>query len=280
MQSEEIIRPDLGAGKAKKVEGGDFSNRRLCDVNGKDVFYENCNFSASIIERGYFFHAKFKNCKFIGTKFAECIFRQATFDQCTFDYADFNRCIVPVPQILANLPSFANVRWEFLHNLRANARAVGDVRYESKIVNKEIEAEIEHWRSVRRRSSGYYEKYNNFSDQFMAWYHSLRLVVERYVWGHGESLTRLFIATIVALLSLSVVHSVGSVGELGSQPLSMLASIFLKSLSFVLKLFIDLPSVNASEVVSSPIISTATVMTRYIAIGLAIPVLYKQIAKR
>lgn len=280
MQSEKINRPDLGAGTAKKIEGGDFSNRRFCDVNGKDVLYENCNFSASIIERGYFFHAKFKKCKFIGTRFSECIFRQATFDQCTFDYADFNRCIVPVPQILANLPSFANVRWEFLHNLRANIRSVGDVRYESWIVKKEIEAEIEHWRSVKRLSSGYYEKYNNFGDQFTARYHSLRLVIEKYVWGHGESLTRLFIATIVALLLLSVVHGIGSVGELGSQSLSMLTAIFLQSLSFVLKLFIDLPSVNTSEVVSSPIVSTATVMTRYIAIGLAIPVLYKQIAKR
>ena len=106
------------------------------------------------------------------------------------------------------------------------------------------------------------------------------MVVERYVWGHGESLTRLFIATIVALLLLSVVHSIGSVGELGTQPLSMLATVFMRSLSFVLKLFIDLPFVNTSEVDSSPIISTATVMTRYIAIGLAIPVLYKQIAKR
>lgn len=280
MQIEEIIRPDLGAGEAQKVVGGDFSNRRLCDVNGKNVLYENCIFSASIIERGYFFHAKFKKCKFVGTRFTECNFRQATFDQCIFDYADFNRCVIPVPQILANLPSFANVRWELLHNLRANARAVGDVRYESKIVSKEIEAEIEHWRSIRRRPSGYYEKYHNLGDWFAAWYHSLRLVVERYVWGHGESLTRLFIAAITALLILTVAHCIGNTGELGSQPLSTLAAIFIQSLSFVLKLFIDLPSVQASEVVSSPFVSTATVMTRYVAIGLAIPVLYKQIAKR
>ncbi len=280
MQLAEIIRQDLGAGEAKKIEDENFSNRRLCDINGKDVLYENCIFSASIIERGYFFHAKFKNCKFIGTRFAECNFRQATFDQCIFDYADFNRCIVPVPQILANLPSFANVRWEFLHNLRANARAVGDARYESQIVNKEIEAEIEHWRSIRTRPSGYYEKYNNMGDWLAAWYHSLRLIIERYVWGHGESLTRLFIATIAALLFLSIAHCIGSAGGLGSQPLSTLTSLFMQSLSFVFKLFIDLPSIQASEVVSSPFISTVTVMIRYVAIGLAIPVLYKQIAKR
>lgn len=280
MLIEKIIRQDLGAGEAKKVAGSDFSSSRLCDVNGKDVLYENCIFSASIIERGYFFHSKFINCKFIGTRFVECNFRQATFDQCTFDYADFNRCAVPVPQILANLPSYANVRWEFLHNLKANGRTVGDVRFESKIVSREIEAEIEHWRSIRRRPSGYYEKYNNRKDWLGAWYHSLRLIVERYIWGHGESLTRLFIATITALLILSAAQFIGSAGEFGSQSLSALAALFLKSLSFVLKLFIDLPSIEANDVASSPFISTATLIIRYIAIGLAIPVLYKQIAKR
>lgn len=172
------------------------------------------------------------------------------------------------------------MRWEFLHNLKANERGVGDVRFESKIVSKEIEAEIEHWRSIRRRPSGYYEKYNNRKDWLVAWYHSVRLVVERYVWGHGESLTRLLIATIMALLILSTFHFIGSASEFGSQSLSTLAGIFMRSLSFVLKLFIDLPSIQASDVASSPFISTATLIIRYVAIGLAIPVLYKQIAKR
>jgi|CXWL01.1.fsa_nt_gi hypothetical protein len=280
MQIEKITRQDLGAGEAQKVANGNFSNCRLIDVNGKKVLYENCNFSASIIERGYFFQSKFVNCIFKGTKFVECNFRHATFDQCTFDYADFNRCVVPVPQILANLPSWANVRWEFLHNLKANGRSIGDIRFESKIVRKEIEAEIEHWRAIRRRPSGYYEKYNNPKDWLGAWYHSLRLVVEGYVWGHGESLTRLFIATITALLILSIAHFIGSTGEFGSQSLSILSAIFIQSMSFVLKLFIDLPSIQASDVASNPFISTVTLIVRYVAIGLAIPVLYKQIAKR
>jgi|SRR5882724_4493935 len=280
MQIEKIIRQDLGAGEAKKVVNRDLSNCRLSNVNGKDVLYENCVFSASIIEHGYFFHSKFIKCKFIGTRFVECNFRQATFDQCTFDYADFNRCIVPAPQILANLPAYANVRWEFLHNLKANGRAVGDVRFESKIVSKEIEAEIEHWQSIRRRPSGYYEKYNNHRDLLGAWYHSLRLVVERYVWGHGESLIRLIIAAITALLIISIAHFIGRVSEFSSPSLSTLPAIFIQSLLFVFKLFIDLPSIQASDVASSPFISTITVIIRYVAIGLAIPVLYKQIAKR
>jgi hypothetical protein len=84
----------------------------------------------------------------------------------------------------------------------------------------------------------------------------------------------------MALLVLSAAHFIGSASEFGSQSLSTLAAIFIKSLLFVLKLFIDLPSIQANDVVSSPLISTATVLIRYVAIGLAIPVLYKQIAKR
>lgn len=239
------------------------------------MYFLGCNSGERI-----FFHAKFTNCKFFGTRFVECNFRQASFDQCTFDYADFNRCVLPVPQILANLPSFANVRWELLHNLKANGRSVGDVRFEPKIVSKEIEAEIEHWRSIRHRPSGYYEKYNNSKDLFLARYHSVRLFVERYVWGHGESLLRLFIATIFALLILSSAHLIGNISEFGTQTISTVWNMFIQSLSFVFKLFIDLPSIQASDVAFNPIVSTFTVMTRYVAIGLAIPVLYKQIAKR
>jgi uncharacterized protein YjbI with pentapeptide repeats len=114
MEIQPIDRTDLGAGTSKTVRGANFSSHWLRDVAGKEIEYDGCNFSAAIIERGYFFHAKFRNCTFIGVRFIDCNFRQATFEQCKFDYADFNRCVLPAPQILANLPSFANVRWELL----------------------------------------------------------------------------------------------------------------------------------------------------------------------
>lgn len=280
MQGTPIDRIDLGAGNEKAVRNQDFSNLWLQDVNGRDVTYDSCNFSASIIERGYFFHARFKNCNFTGARFVECNFRQATFEQCKFDYADFNRCVVPAPQILANLPSFANVRWELLHNLRANERSIGENRYEAEIVKKEIEAEIEHWRAVRTRPSGYYEKYHSTADFLKAWYHTIRLIVERYVWGHGESLLRLSIAAIVALLLLSILHCTDSPNSLSNVSLGALAASFWRSVVFVFQLFIDLPSVDSQFVRQSPIVSAATVMLRYVVIGLAVPVLYKHIAKR
>lgn len=275
-----IVRTDLGAGIAKSVQGQDFTGRLLADVTGREVKYESCNFSAAIIERGYFFHAQFKNCNFTGTRFVGCNFRQATFERCKFDYADFHRCNLPVPQVLANLPPFANVRWELLHNLRANARATGDSQYDAAIVRKEIEAEIEHWRAVVRRPSGYYEKYNNFNDQTKARLQNLRLFVERYIWGHGESLSRLFLATLVGLFTLAFLHFALEVAQTAAPSWSGLVGQGWKSLGFIFQLFIDLPSVSAVDVASHAAISSCAVVLRYVAIGLAIPVLYKQIAKR
>ncbi len=280
MDMKPIERMDLGADTSKVVREQNFSSHWLLDVAGKEVEYVNCNFSASIIERGYFFHAKFKNCVFIGARFVDCNFRQATFEQCKFDYVDFNRCVLPVPQILANLPSFANVRWELLHNLRANERNMGDTRHETAIVQKEIDAEIEHWRSIRTRPSGYYEKYNNRSDYFKAWYHTVKLIFEKFAWGHGESLLRLALATAVALLMLSVVHCLNGIESVDQQTIPSIARNFLQSLYFVFQLFVDLPSVSATEVATNPVVSTLAVVLRYVAIGLAIPVLYKHISKR
>jgi uncharacterized protein YjbI with pentapeptide repeats len=118
-----IERDDLGAGSDLVVRRQDFSNHLLQDVQGKEVHYEGCVFSYAIIERGYFHKARFLDCKFIGTRFINSVFRSATFESCDFSYADFDRCVVPVPQLLANLPAFPNVRWELLHNLRANGRS-------------------------------------------------------------------------------------------------------------------------------------------------------------
>lgn len=259
------------------VSGGQFAGQMLEYVDGKKMVFENCNFSAAVIYRGYFHDAIFRKCEFVGTRFDECNFRQATFDRCTFNYADFNRCILPIPQILANLPVYSNVRWDLIHTVRANQRAMGDVQHEADLVRHDIEAEISHWRDVRRRPTPYYKKYDNFKDQTIAWFHCRRLWVERYIWGHGESLTRLFLATTVAIAALSVLQWIPSVTVYDT--VGEAARAYMDGLTYILKLFIDLP-VPPEDVDASPVISACVVVLRYVVIGLAIPTLYKKIAKR
>jgi hypothetical protein len=279
MPATPIKRIDLGAGSSKRVANQDFSHRRLEDIDGKQVRYEGCTFFACIIERGYFHEAKFVKCRFIGTRFVNTILRSATFDACDFSYADFNRCVIPVPQILANLPDQPNVRWELLHNLRANARSLGDSQHEADIIWREIDTELEHWRAVSARRSGYYQKYTKL-DRLLARTKRWRLLIERYVWGHGESLWRLALSTFTFLVALSIFRTIGKLPSGDSMSVGSIINEWIESFWHVTYLFIDLPNVNQSEVAASLITSTLAVALRYISIGLAVPILYKYIAKR
>jgi hypothetical protein len=56
--------------------------------------------------------------------------------------------------------------------------------------------------------------------------------------------------------------------------------LWVESFFFLGALYIDLPSVSAQDVARSAVTSTLAVALRYLSIGLAVPVLYKYIAKR
>lgn len=279
MANKKITRPDLGAGSRRILTNKDFTNEVYEDIQGKGVTYNGCDFSYSILIRGYFHKAHFKNCKFVGTRFSASIFRSASFENCNFSYADFNRCVVPIPQMLANLPMHPNVRWELLYNLRANTKSVGDTQHESKIIWNEIETEIEYWRLISKSRAGYYQKYST-TQRFFARLQHWRLLFERYLWGHGESLSRLGIATFLSLVFVALLNAIGQVDDLGAESLHSFLTLWFKSLTFIVSLYIDLPSVNPKDVESSLITSSLAVILRYISIGLAVPVLYKYIAKR
>ena len=279
MENPKIIRSDLGAGHERKLEKRDFSNQFLENLDGKGVVYRKCDFSYSVFHRAYFHEAKFEHCKFVGARFLATNFRSATFEGCDFQYADFDRCVIPVRQILANLPTFANLRLELLSNIRANMRTLGDTRHESLLIWKEIDTEIEHWRAVSRADGGYYQKYTR-GDRLKAKLTYWRLLAERYIWGHGESLTRLSIATFGGLALLGLMNAIGRMDNLSSIPIALFPKYWFESFLFVGSVYIDLPSVNAHVVADSPITSTLAVILRYASIGLAVPVLYKYISKR
>lgn len=274
-----IIRDDLGAGSARTLTRRDFSGRNLSDIEGKEVTYSDCVFSYSIIDRGYFHKAIFINCKFIGARIHESVFRSAVFENCDFSYVDFHRCVLPVPQLLANLPTYPNVRWELLHNLRANAHSIGDTKWDADIVYHEARTEIEHWRGIANAGAGYYQKYS-LRNRLTARMHHARLMVERYMWGHGESLSRLALSTALLLVVLGFFHTAGKISDFDVVSIGDLMRQYFKSLYFLASLYVDLPSVSAGEVKASPFTSVLTVTLRYLSIGLAIPVLYKYIARR
>lgn len=259
------------------VEHKSFRSRYFFEVAGNLVHFRNCDFSYSVIERCYFRSAIFENCKFVGAKLLESSFRSASFTGCDFQYTTIHRSNVPVADLIRNLPNFPNVRREFLQQLRANAVSVGDSSHINVLVAKELEAERDYWRAATKRSSEYYErKYSSIEGRVRARWHSIVLAVDKFAWGHGESIFQLAITTTVVLVFLGLIRwlllAVGGVADLRLGELG-------QSIRFTWQVFLDLP-LEPTALDGQQIWGSAVLLMRYLSIGLFISVLFRKLSKR
>ena len=225
------------------LKGIDLKNRTLFEANGGNLLFEDCDFSFSVIERTYFHKARFKSCKFVGVKFIDSNFRKARFDNCDFRYASVQRTLFDKQELIRNLPAEPNLSREWLQQLRVNALSLGITQEANFFIVHELEAEREHWRRARRAADVYYSThYSGFGQKVHVYAQSLKLWLDHYVWGHGESIPRLIAATAGCLVLLAFILFLLQSGGDSSQALPH----FADSLSSTWRLFWDFPSVNAS----------------------------------
>jgi Pentapeptide repeats (8 copies) len=224
------------------LQGNRHQHCHFTDVNGKDVTFENYDFSYCIFIRAYFHNTTFVKCKFTGAHFIDCNFRNAQLRDCDFSYSNFNGTRLPTREILNNLPSWPNVRREVLQILRRNAASVGDYSSEREFVIREIDSAKEHYRRAWRRDEPYYRsKYNRNLKWLAAGAQLLAFKIDNFVWGHGERLWKALIAAVVFLFGLSFLLAVIAVPNADQTTLSDLWRNFLLSFVYNVNLFLDVP---------------------------------------
>jgi hypothetical protein len=272
--AEPIQRVTLADDPKVPITGKSFSGFYLYEVTAHVHEFRNCDFSNAVIERSYFRSAKFVACNFTGAKILDSNFRSAEFSGCKFDYLLIQRSHISVPQVLLNLPPFANVRRDLLQQLRANALSIADGSHINALVQKELDAERQYWREARARVSVYYEQKHGTRPKIVtAYWHSFRLWMDQVVWGHGESTTRLLFSTFCALLFLSVIRwLLDSPGATAEMTLGGLTD----ALENTWKLYLDFPSAEGRGLVWSSLV----LMLRYLSLGLFISVLFRKLSKR
>lgn len=147
----------------RTIRKADWRNSELLDLNALKTVFEDCDFSYSVVENGYFRDAVFRNCRFVGAKFFDCNFKSANFYKCDFKFALFHKCLLEVPEILATLPAEPNIRREALQNLKANATETGDFASLGLLTLQEIDAARRHFSYALRGYDTYYKnKYSSF----------------------------------------------------------------------------------------------------------------------
>ncbi|MCF1450567.1 hypothetical protein GOZ83_28200 [Agrobacterium vitis] len=259
----------------KTVKNARWVASEILDLNALKATFENCDFSYSIIQNGYFRDAVFRNCRFVGAKFDDCNFKSANFYKCDFSFALFTNCLLDTPEIVASLPDQPNIRREALQSLKANALTVGDYGSLSLLTLQEIEAAKRHYRyAVRGYDTYYRNKYPTFWSRLRAVGFLGGISLNGVIWGHGERPWRLAASCFVILCALALVNFWSVLSHVpwdGTQN-------GIACLDYVVRLFLDLmPDPKFAGFV---MVDFIVVAMRYIYIGLFISVLYKAISHR
>ncbi len=256
-----------------------FIRSHFVDVGAKKTVFNNCNFSHSIFTRTYFRDAKFIDCTFIGARFYDCNFRHAELTRCDFKYATFKDTIIPVGEVIANLPEWPNVKRELLQSHRSNAQSIGDADAVKIYIREEMTALREHYRRARERKEKYYaDKYAGVARWIEVRWRSFSLWLGWVIWGYGEYPGHLlrFTSVSILLLSLVVFLQSGTLSE--NTTLSQIGSALWEGLKSTILIFLGLPQTDYASIHWS--ITTIIVLFRFIIFGLFISVLFRRFSKR
>lgn len=261
-----------------EVEGRDFKHYQFIDIGAREVEFINCDFSYAVIERSYFYKARFTNCKFVGARFHGCNFRSATFTMCDFRYAYFSETVVTAKEIINNLPDWHNIRMELLRVLRVNAASVGDYRSEKLLIKEELNAEREHLRRARVLKEQYYtKKYKSTPKRVEIWFRSVLFWLDGVLWGHGENFLAPVASTLM-LIALTAGYIAFQKEGASLQSVNDAFSSWGREFFTVLFAFLDVDTNTLFG--SHPYICSVVVLVRYVFLGLIVAALYRRVAHR
>ena len=262
-----------------KIIDKSFVGMSLTDINAKGATFERCDFSHCIFTRAYFRDSEFTKCYFIGARFYDCNFRHARLSFCDFKYALFQNTLIPVSEVIANLPEWPNVKGELLRSHRVNAHSIGDTEAEKKYIIEEMAALREYYQKARQKRESYYiEKYSGVKNWFKTRWESFKLWLGWVVWEYGENPVRLLISLIVTLIVLSLVAGVQLLTLDASLTLSEIGSALWKGLRTTLSLFLGLQQMLGSSV--NWLLASIIVLIRYVAFGLFVAIIFRRFSKR
>jgi len=257
-------------------DGNDFKNYVFKDIGGNQLTFKGVDFSFCVFDNAYLRDCKFEDCIFTGTKFIDSNFKGSSFVNCKFEYSVFKSTAISSKELLTNLSSWPNVNRDWLRRLRINYEALGDVASVKACIKEEMLASREHLRKAREAKEGYYAKaYKGYKAQFPVRIESLANFLDWHLWGHGERPHKLFF-TVCVLIAISAFYVLfDSYGITAASAGTEIAESFFYSLRDVSYSFVGVKQDTVPDGLAA-LLS----ISRYIALGLFISVLYKNIARR
>lgn len=177
-------------------------------LSAKDRTFTKISFKYCTFDGCYLRSCKFLKCDFTGCKFVSTNFHGSSFTACQFEYATFERTQIAPDILETQAPDFENLKAKFARSLRVNYQQLGDSESVNKAIKIELEATKTHLYEAWHSKADYYRKtkYPGWKQcaVFLQW---LWFRVLHFVWGNGESATRLLRTLIALFLLMSIYHA-------------------------------------------------------------------------
>lgn len=185
-------------------------------LSAKDRTFTKVSFKYSTFDGCYLRSCKFSDCDFTGCRFISTNFHGSSFTACRFEYATFEKTQIAPDILETQAPALDNLKAKFARSLRVNYQQIGDSESVNKAIKIELEATKTHLYEAWHSQADYYRKakYPGWK-RLAVFFQWLWFRVLHFVWGNGESATRLLRTLVVLFLLMSIYHAnhVGDPGQ-------------------------------------------------------------------
>ena len=249
---------------AEDVSGQSFAQKELARVFATRKVFTEVSFKQAVLSGCYFRNCTFIRCDFTGAQISACNFKGAKFSGCLFQYTVWEKTLMDDEFLEKCVPAEENLARDLVRALRVNFSQVGNYQAVNKAASIEVRLTGRHLYNAAYSEKTYYrDKYKGVERLGYAWKHMLWLVLDM-VWGNGESLLRVLLTALVALLVAAFVLTTQQPGV-----------AFVEALFTSVYAFWGIPSTT----VPATGMALLTVL-RFLLFGLFMAILVKRLSRR
>lgn len=246
------------------VNDEDYSRRDLVRVYAVRRVFRKVTFKQSNFLDCYFRNCRFIDCDFTGASIKASNLPGSQFDNCSFRYTTWERSRIDDDFMDNCLPNEENIARDLVRSLRVNFTEVGNYEAVNRAAGIEVRLTGQHlYKAAYSREAYYRSKYTGWKRVTHGLQHARWKALEM-LWGNGESMSRVFVSSLAAIVVVSLLYAHDA--ELG------IGDAFLESLwHFWGRQYArSLP----------PEYGLALAVLQFVALGLFMAILVKRLSRR
>ena len=183
------------------IQDSDFKHCTFANISFKKATIQDGMFLDCVFIGCYFRRATLNNSSFVGCRFIDCHFDYIAIKSSQFKYSSFRGCQIPFAELEHSLPPEPNLKEALARNLFVESSRLGLSSEARQYRMTEIKAREAHLCAAVAGSSQWYQEHFNLFERFIAGTELLISLSNRYLWGYGEQIWRLFINVLIISLS-------------------------------------------------------------------------------